>query len=442
MTDTVDTYWRAPDPEETRWRVALLRAFQEVAEDAIDEVMKQLESVPTYRKIEPAIASEVRHSVRWTVDSFAKALIQDRRLLTAEEESRLEVIGAERARVGVPLVDVTATFDLAFDCCQQRLVELAAKSADPTAMRCVGGLARDLRYLATQAVAALQRGHTSEAGHQVMSRTRDRSAFLESVLIGDDPVRLTEHAAKFGLEPTRGWTLFVLLPSRQASDVLHGLRAATRALAANLPNAITTATRTTPSMYGVVLAPNAVLEGSGAWAKCDTLVIDHELFGFVQVFDELGRVAERFLRLQSALHVLSRLPRRAGLVLARVYESYELLAGYSAAEARGIIGLTLGPLLPGDGLTDESLLQSAEVLAEERGNEPASGRRMGMSRGAMAYRRERILEIAGLDVRDPDTCFRVVLASRLLRIHGRELYGFDSAAPATFVCESRSVTIV
>jgi len=163
----------------------LLEALEADAHTTNEHVWNKVRGVPPYDQLGPEAAAEVRQFTRWVFERFVACLRQRRRLDDAELQ-RFETAGAGRARAGIPVDRLLVAFNEAFDCCHERLVQLASSERDADMVPVLGALTRDLRYLASDASAALRRGHEQASRDALAAQRRDRVA-------GDlDPYDLTD----------------------------------------------------------------------------------------------------------------------------------------------------------------------------------------------------------------------------------------------------------
>ncbi|TMD07513.1 MAG: hypothetical protein E6J02_06885, partial [Chloroflexi bacterium] len=135
--------------------------------------------------------------------------------------------------------------------------------------------------------------------------------------------------------------------------------------------------------------------------------------GIGNLAESVGELARSHLEARQALRLSRRAGMRAKVTSYRSLGAFRLLLEVQSPDAlRRFVQEVLGPLLKYEESRETPLLQTLETLAGARWVRRAAARELGIHVNSMSYRVERIEEIAGLRLDEPETRVAVAIALR------------------------------
>jgi hypothetical protein len=342
------------------------------------------------------------------------ATVAGRRRLTPTEIVTLHVIGAQRAREGVPEDDMVGSVRAAMAAGWGRVVDLLAETCEtPSAM---ADVLKELYELHTafgeEVQAGLCSGFRSEVDQRLPSHVRAQAAVVDRLLEGtgtDD--ELYAHARQYG----------VPLPMPLAPLLVTGiadpveLRKAANRVAGTAPETIEGVARTTGTPAHVVLV------ATEAEADARPMLLERVRLAAEQddVVVVAGRPAEQpssfepaYRQAEADLSCARRARPRGGVVDVEELALYGLLARASPEDRVDFCTRVLGGLLTP---VNEELLASIEALARTRWVATTAARAVGVHEQTMRYRLRRIGELSGRKPSDPVDRLLLDVAMRIYR---------------------------
>jgi sugar diacid utilization regulator len=135
--------------------------------------------------------------------------------------------------------------------------------------------------------------------------------------------------------------------------------------------------------------------------------------GIGNLADGVGELARSHLEARQALRLSRRAGRASRVISYRSLGAFRLLLEVQSPEAlRGFVGEVLGPLLKYAESRETPLLETLEALVGARWVRRAAARQLGIHINSMGYRIERIENLTGLSLDDPETRVAIAIALR------------------------------
>ncbi|TME16730.1 MAG: GAF domain-containing protein [Chloroflexi bacterium] len=259
---------------------------------------------------------------------------------------------------------------------------------------------------------------------------RLRGDLVEELLAGglDDAEaeRLARQAERLGHRlPSRAWVI-VIEPDDAESEAEMSARGRQDRIHAGLADLANRrlggALTLTRSASAVLMAPE---DAAGDLAAVERLAARaHEIVapilrpgtasvGIGNLAESVGELARSHLEARQALRLSRRAGMRAKVTSYRSLGAFRLLLEVQSPDAlRRFVQEVLGPLLKYEESRETPLLQTLETLAGTRWVRRAAARELGIHVNSMSYRVERIEEIAGLRLDEPETRVAVAIALR------------------------------
>lgn len=356
------------------------------------------------------------------------ATVVERRRLTATEVVILHLIGAQRAREGIPEEEMVGTVKAAMTAGWSHFVDLLAEACTtPAAMRAAlkEVYARNVAF-GDDVQAGLRTGFRSEVEQRLPSHIRTQSAVVDRLTEGswtDD--ELFAHAREYGvplLVPLG--PLLVTGPADMGS-----LRQAASEVAESVSGVVEGPARTAGTVPHVVLVANeadaehrpGMLERAREAAlAAGAVVVVSRPADRPSSFEPAYRLAEADLAFARAARP------RGGLVECDELILYRMLDSAAPEERADFCVRVLGrlPGLPVDKRTE--LVETAEVLLSVGWNARAASEAMGVHYQTMRYRQRRLQEATGRNLADHVDRLLLELA---IRIHRGWLTALADTAP-------------
>lgn len=408
-------------------RAALLGELAEESDGVLEAAWRRLVGLSGYGRLGSEQAEAVRVAVGQAFWVILTAAREDRGL-DLDERACFEAMGAERAAMGVDRAEAAEAFDLVFDGCFRRLLDLGLARGEPEAGRVLGRLSGRLRRLAESARTAIVRGHDRQAGRQLARVSGDRAALAETVLGGQvDEGELEQRAAAAGVSARGPWTLLVALPPDRTGDAGPdvGLLAAGRALA-DATEGLAASPRDEPWPHVAVVVPGVALgdvtEAGGQVAADRGLVV----VGATRRC--AGPVGAVYRQTRPYLQPLRRLAAYGQVTRLDDLQVYEPFVWCPPAVADRIVTDTLAGVLDDRRGRTEVWIDTLEAMVLYDGVVQAAAEVLNITGRAVRYRLERIGEASGIDLDRPGVRFRVGQAVCLYRLHPPDTD--DSSSPA------------
>lgn len=416
------------------------RLIATVVEEARAEVPALVErtlttvmrAVPSYGEIRrPGDLDDVRSGVRRSVE-LGLACLAEGRNPDDVELWPFSLIGAQRARQGIPAEDVVAAVEVArgeaLDVLLARAGDAGASAA--TALAAARRLAGALGRFGDTLRGALLAGHAHGLEQWFPVGSRQRAVLVDRMLEGrwTSEQELAEHARTVGrmLGPSVG--LLVVVPVGKHDH--DWLVEAAGALATELGEVLEGAVRWTPTTHLPVVVPTA---GGGDWdrllARAEE-VAEARGMGIVVLppVPSAGKLAAAYRGMLSALARVAAARRGPGLIPLRRLELLRVLAGDATLGDRiDFVRRVLGPVLA---LPDaEAMLEILDAWHEGSGRAADVARRVHRHENTVRKRLDRIEVLTGLDVQVPADRYELETAVHLHRVLVHELQRLDHRDP-------------
>jgi hypothetical protein len=389
-----------------------------------------MRAVPSYGESRrPGDLDDFRSGFRRSVE-LALACLVDDRAPTEDELWPFSLIGAQRARQGIPAEDVLAAVEVArgevLDVLLARAGEAGVTAA--TALAAARRLAATLGRGADSVRAALLAGHAHGLEQWFPVGSRQRAVLVDRILEDrwTNEQELARHARTVGrvLGPALG--LLVLVPVGKQDH--EGLIGAAGALAAAL-EVLEGAVRWTPAVHLPVIVPVAGDDWDRLLARAEEVAGAHGT-GIV-VFPPAPSAARLAAAYRAAVPSLSRVAaarREPGLIPLRRLELLRVLAGDAGLGDRiDFVRRVLGPVLA---LPDaEAMLEILDAWHEGSGRAADVARRVHRHENTVRKRLDRIEALTGLDVQVPADRYELETAVHLHRVLVHELQRLDHRDP-------------
>ena len=303
----------------------------------------------------------------------------------------------------------------------------------------LGLLAVDVGHEAQDAegrVRALEHGSTILALELSKERAaaeverRLRGDLVEEVLAGgleaEEAERIARQAERLGHRlPQHAWVVVLeadddkteaALAARGQQDRLDG--ALSGLVRSRLPGALTLVR----SASAVFLVPDELASDLAAVEKLGAQILaaaapvmkpGSASVGIGNLANGVGELARSHVEARQALRLTRRAGSRARVASYRSLGAFRLLLEVQSPEAlRRFVDELLGPLLAYAQSRDTPLLETLEALSAARWVRRAAARQLGIHINSMTYRVERIEELTGLQLDDPETRVAISIALR------------------------------
>lgn len=411
----------------------LIFAIAEEANDNLDAVVEGVlravvRGVPSYAEARrPGDLGDFRSGLRRGIE-LCLACIVDGRLPDGDELHALWLIGAQRARQGIPAQDLETVLDIArrevLDVLLSRaeVADFAAAAVLEAARRLA---ARLDQFTDTVAVSVLD-GHSHGLEEWFPAGSRQRAVLVDRLLEGrwtseDD---LAEDARAVGrvLGPRTG--LLLVLPFEKLDH--DSLLRATEAVAAVIGDGIEGALRWTPVAHIPVIASvGTEAEWAGLLQAVDDTARAHGI-GVVMI-DPTPAVAEIAKTYHHAARGLGRATaarRGPGVIPLRRLELLRVLSGDATVSDRmAFVRRVIGPILA---LPDaDAVLEILDACHLGTGRVADVARTVHRHENTVRKRLDRVHALTGLSVHVPAERYEIETAVHLHRLLVHELSTLD-----------------
>lgn len=406
---------------------SVVERLGDVLSDLVDDMHAAAEERwPSYGR--PDLA-EVRADFRRVAALFVRVL-EERRDLRPDELVTVHVIGAQRARQGVPADHMVDRVRAALRVAWERLLDLAADDDD-------AGLAlvRDLSLRHMQfmhdVLDALETGYATEREQRVSGQVRAQAAFVDRLLEGqwEADAEIRSQAGALGHDLGRLCGLLMLLPGGPSDT--EGLRAAASDLAASVPGAVEGPMRTLPVLHVVTVLPVASTTAwTAAMATVTEVAVRHRLVVVpVDPTPHTNALAHLYRRAQRYLSLAHSAGAESGVVTVKDLRLYAVLAGIPLAERLEFVRDMLGPVLDLPPHKAHELLETLDVVYRRRGRIAEAAGDLHLHQNSIRYRLNRIEQLTGLRLDVPAERMHLELAMRLRWVAKAELATLDDGPP-------------
>lgn len=370
----------------------------------------------------PTTVKAFRADVRGSLDSYIRT-IADGSGLTDDDLDRFRRIGAERARQGLAVDDVTDALDAGMTACWHYVREAALGSRDPrVATKVVADLAVEAFGVLKQAAGALTAGHAGERSRGTYSQARAVGELVARLIDGtwSGERDLQRAARSLGVDVAPRWTLLLVtrLDARDGSDLdRHAAD-----LGDTLPGALVGSTRVVPTPHVPVLVPGEdeqptpeVLEHAAAVAA------EHSLLIVVPATAWVWTALPHIYRQQADSIVCARaVARTAGVVRDPDCGMYRLLRTLPMPQRVDYVRSVLGPVLELPAGKSTEALATLDAYFRGRGRLDETAADLQLHRNSFRYRLERAQAILGVNFRNGLDRMRIELALALRRLDREE----------------------
>ncbi|HEY3195318.1 MAG TPA: GAF domain-containing protein [Candidatus Dormibacteraeota bacterium] len=259
---------------------------------------------------------------------------------------------------------------------------------------------------------------------------RLRGDLVEEVLAGglegDEAERVARQAERLGHRvPQRAWVV-VLEPDDDETEAALAARGQQDRLDAALSGLIRSrmlgALTLVRSASAVFLVPDETapdlasvekLAGLIMTAATPTMKPGSASVGIGNLANSVGELARSHIEARQALRLTRRAGGRARVASYRSLGAFRLLLEVQSPDAlRRFVEELLGPLLEYANSRDTPLLETLDALSAARWVRRAASRQLGIHINSMSYRVERIQNLTGLQLDDPETRVAISIALR------------------------------
>lgn len=396
--------------------------------DLVDRMLAAAEERwPSYRRPNPD-AADVRADFRRVAGLFVRVL-EERRDLRPDELVTVHVIGAQRARQGMPVDHLIDRMRAALRVGWERLLDLADDDAGLALVRDLS--LRHMQFM-HDVLDAVETGYATEREQRLSGRVRAQAAFVDRLLEGqwDSDEDIQAQASALGHDLSRLSGLLVLLPG--GSQDTEGLRAAAADLSAKVVGAVEGPMRTLPALHIVTLLPVA---STAAWSQAMATVAevadDHRLVIVpVEPTRHASALAHLYRRAQRYLLLAHSAGADRGVVTVKDLRLYAVLAGIPLADRLEFVRDMLGPVLDLPSHKSDELLETLEVVYRRRGRIIEAAADLHLHQNSIRYRLNRIEQLTGLRLDVPAERMHLELAMRLRWVAKAELATLDDLPPS------------
>lgn len=401
--------------------------------DLVDVMCRAVQQeLPAYRR-PAADVEEFRGGVRRTAGLLMRVL-EERRPLRPEELVTLHVIGAQRARQGIPADWAVEGVRVGLRVGWEYLLGIVRElPLTDVALQAVGRMSLEVFDFVHVVLTGLETGYATEQEQRLTGQVQAQAAFVDRVLEGhwDDEREIRSQAAGLGHELGGSWGMLFVLPA--GSRHTEALRSAAAAVATATPGIIEGPMRTLPTLHVVLLCTSS---GPAAWCKALDAVND------VAVRERLVVVpAEPVPLAHTLVHVYRRAQRYLtlantagsgpGIVTVKDLRLYAVLAGVPLADRVEFVRDVLGPILDLVPHKAKELLETLEAVYRRKGRIADAAADLHLHQNSVRYRLNRIEALTGLSLDVPAERMHLELAMRLRWVAAAELATLDDPPSPT-----------
>lgn len=410
----------------------VVERLSERLSDLVDVMYRAVQDeLPVYRR-PAADVEEFRSGVRRTAALLLRVL-EEHRPLQAEELVTVHVIGAQRARQGIPADCVVEGVRVSLRVGWEFLMGIVRElPLSDVALQAVSRMSLEVFDFVHAALSALETGYATEHEQRLTGQVRAQAAFVDRLLEGhwDDERAIRSQATMLGHDLGHRCGMLFVLPA--AGQHTEALRSAAAAVATATPGAIEGPMRTLPTLHVVLLcaAPRPA-----AWAASldvvdevavreRLVVVPADPVPHAHTLVHVYRRAQRYLTLA---HLAGTGP---GIVTVKDLRLYAVLAGVPLADRVDFVRDVLGPVLDLLPHKAKELLETLEAVYRRRGRIAEAAADLHLHQNSVRYRLSRIEALTGLSLDVPAERMHLELAMRLRWVATAELGALDDTPSA------------
>ena len=395
--------------------------------DLVDVMCRTVQDeLPVYRRPNGDV-DEFRNGVRRTAALLLR-ILEEQRSLHPEELVTMHVIGAQRARQGIPVDCMVDGVRVALRVGWEYLLRIVAElPLSEVALGAVGRMSLEVFDFVYDVLDALETGYATEHEQRLSGKVRAQAAFVDRLLEGhwDDEREIRSQAAALGHDLGRPCGMLLVMPA--GGQDTESLRRGAAALAAAVPGALEGPMRSLPTLHVVLLlagedsaAWDSALEAARGMAIAERLlVVPADPMPHVTTLVHVYRRAQRYLTLA---HAAGSGP---GLVTVKDLRLYAVLAGVPLADRVEFVRDMLGPVLDLPPHKSKELLETLEAVYRRKGRIAEAAADLHLHQNSVRYRLNRIEELTGLSLDVPADRMHLELAMRLRSVATAELATLD-----------------
>lgn len=401
--------------------------------DLVDEMCRVVqEELPVYRRPTPDV-EDFRGGVRRTAGLLLRVL-EERRPLLPEELVTMHVIGAQRARQGIPADCVIKGVQVGLRVGWEYLLAIVGElPLSPVSLQAVGRMSLEVFDFTHAVLTGLETGYATEQEQRLTGQVRAQAGFVDRLLEGhwDDEREIRSQAGMLGQDLGRACGMLFVMPSR--GQHTESLRAAAAAVAAAAPGALEGPMRSLPTLHVVLLCATS---GPAAWTASleavHRVAVDEGLVVVpadpVPNMNALVHVYRRAQRYLTLAHTAGSGP---GIVTVKDLRLYAVLAGVPLADRVEFVRDMLGPVLDLSPHKAKEMLETLEAVYRRKGRIAEAAADLHLHQNSVRYRLNRIETLTGLSLDVPAERLHLELAMRLRWVAAAELAALDDTPPPT-----------
>lgn len=411
-------------------RSAVLTSVVERLGDSLADLVEGMHAAaearwPSYRR-SGTDAADVRADFRRVAGLFVRVL-EERRDLRPDELVTVHVIGAQRARQGLPVDHMIDRMRAALRVGWERILDLAADDDADGRLALVRDLSLRHMQFMHDVLDAMETGYATEREQRLSGQVQAQAAFVDRLLEGhwDADAEIHSQAAALGRDLSRLCGLLMLLPG--GTQDTEELRSAASDLAAKVAGAVEGPLRTLPALHVVTLLPVASM---ASWADAMATVAEvadrHRLVIVpVEPTSHANSLAHLYRRAQRYLSLAHSAGADKGVVTIKDLRLYAVLAGIPLADRLDFARDILGPVLDLPAHKADELLDTLDVVYRRRGRIADAAADLHLHQNSIRYRLSRIEQLTGLQLDVPAERMHLELAMRLRWVAKAELATLD-----------------
>lgn len=399
-----------------------------LVDDMVDAVQRE---VHVYQR--PGIDLVDLHAGLRRIAGLFVRVVEERRELHSDELVAVHVIGAQRARQGLPPDAVVDSVRVALRVAWEAVLDLVARQGDPElGLRAVGKLS--LHHMAfTHAVLdAIEAAYATEREQRLSGQVQAQATFVDRVLDGywGNEAEIRSGGAALGNDLGKLCGLLMLMPA--GGQDAETLRAAASKTAARVAGAFEGPMRTLPTLHVVLLLavetmsewPDALETVKDVAAEERLIVVPADPTAHPTQLTHVYRRAQPYLTLAHAVGA------GAGIVTVKDLRLYAVLAGIPLSDRVEFVRDMLGPVLDLPEHKSTELLDTLDAVYRRRGRIADAARALHLHQNSVRYRLNRIEQLTGLCLDIPAERLHLELAMRLRWVAKAELATLDDPPKA------------
>jgi hypothetical protein len=394
-----------------------------LVEDMVDAVQRE---VPVFRR--PGIdLVDFQRSLRRIVGLFVR-VVEERRELHSDELVAVHVIGAQRARQGLPPDAVVDSIRVALRVAWETVLELVAQEeAAVLGLHAVGRLSLLHMAFTHEVLDAIETAYATEREQRLSGQVQAQATFVDRVLDGywDNEGEIRSGGAALGNDLGKLCGLLMLLPA--GGQDAESLRAAASKMAGRVPGAFEGPMRTLPTLHVVLLL---AVGSMPAWPEAleavkDLATGERLIVVPAEPTAQVNKLTHVYRRAQPYLTLAHAVGSGAGIVTVKELRLYAVLAGIPLSDRIEFVRDMLGPVLDLPEHKANELLDTLDAVYRRRGRIADAARALHLHQNSVRYRLNRIEQLTGLCLDVPAERLHLELAMRLRWVAKAELATLD-----------------